>query len=165
MAARTCQISSGSRTGSPVSDKAGSQMASAGPPLPRCTWGSIPCRDTARMVVPGWLLVTAVTTSSMVSPVPTMTTGRPSCTASRAPGAQGFVIHHGLSGKGTGVEGGGLPVARIAKSASRVAPSASSRRIGRPAAPGRMPSTSEVTGLSRASGAARRCASASVSWR
>ena len=113
MADRTCQMSSGSRTGSAVSDRAGSQRASAGPPLPRCTWGSIPCRDTARTVVRGSWLVTAVTTSSMVSPVPRMTTGRPSWTASRAPGAQGFVMHHGLSGKGTGVEGGGLPVARI----------------------------------------------------
>ncbi len=142
-------MSSGSRTGSPVSDRAGSQRASAGPPLPRCTWGSIPCRDTARTVVRGWLLVTAVTTSSMVSPVPRMTTGWPSRTASSAPGAQGFAIHHGLSGKGTGVEGGGFPVARIAKSASMLA-SASSRRIGRPPVPGRRPSTSEVIWVSRA---------------
>ncbi len=138
-----------------MSDRAGSQIAPAAPPLPRCTWGSIPCRDTARTVVRG-SAVTVMATSSMVSPVPRMTTGRPSWTASSAPGAQGFVMHQGLSGNGTGGDGGGLPVARIARSASRVAPSASSSRIGRPAAPGRMPRTSEVTGLSRDSGAARR---------
>ena len=75
-----------------------------------------------------------------------MTTGRPSRTASSAPGAHGFAMHQGLSGNGTGDAGGGLPVARIAMSASRVAPSASTRRSGRPAGPGRMASTSEVTG-------------------
>ena len=152
IAVRTCQSRSVSRTGPVVSDSTGSQMASLpGAGMPRCTWGSSPCRDTACTTVRCWPLVTAMATSSMVSPVPRMTTGLPSRSGVSAPGAHGSSTHRGLSGSGSGGRGGGWPAASTARSASRQSP-ASTRRSGRPAGPGRIATTSPVMSATRPSG-------------
>ncbi len=54
-----------------------------------CSRGTSPCRDTACTTVCGCAPVRATATSSMVRPVPRMTTGLPSATLSRAPGRPG----------------------------------------------------------------------------
>ena len=168
MAARTCQIRSPSRTGPGGPASAGSQTLSPpGAGMPRCTRGSRACRDTAVTLAgdrPPWL-VTDMATSSMDSPVPMIITGLPSATASSAPGAHGSATKRGLAGTGIGATGGGLPLARMATSASRQLPSPSTSRTGRPPAPGRTATTSAVSSVSRDCGAARNCASPSKSRR
>ena len=78
IAARTCHISSPSRTGPPGPASAGSQAGRPGSGCLRCARGSSACRDTAWTTVRGCAAVTAMATSIAVRPVPSTMTGLPS---------------------------------------------------------------------------------------
>ncbi len=92
IAARTCHISSPSRTGPPGLASAGSQVGRPGSARLRWARGSSACRDTAWTTVRGCASVTAIATSIAVRPVPSTMTGVPSPARRSAPGAQGSAM-------------------------------------------------------------------------